>query len=52
MPGNISIQGDDSMVAVPSAMSTPQLVLGSCTPRPRKLMKLSARMTLGRVRVA
>ena len=35
------------MLLAPSAMSTPRLVSGSCTPRPRKDRKLSSRITFG-----
>ena len=51
-PGKISVQGADSIDCVPSAMSTPQLVSGSWIPKPKKLMKLSARITPGIVNVA
>jgi len=51
-PGKISVQGADSIDCVPSAMITPQLVSGSWIPKPKKLMKLSARITPGIVNVA
>ena len=51
VPGKNSIQGAASMDWVPSAISVPQLVLGSAIPKPKKLMKLSASMIAGRVRV-
>ena len=35
------------MLRAPSAISTPQLVSGSSTPRPRKEKKLSSRITRG-----
>ena len=35
------------MFLAPSEISTPQLVIGSCTPRPRKDRKLSSRITCG-----
>src|SRR5215204_1853063 len=35
------------MFFAPSEISTPQLVIGSCTPRPRKERKLSKRITFG-----
>ena len=35
------------MFLAPSAISTPQLVIGSCTPRPRKERKLSRMITCG-----
>ena len=50
--GKISIQGCVSIARAPSLISTPQLVLGSCTPSPRKLKKDSTRMTRGTVSVA
>src|SRR4029079_4620830 len=49
--GNSRLQDALSMTFAPSEMSTPQLVCGSCTPSPRKLMKLSVRITDGTVSV-
>ena len=50
--GTSSIQGEDSISCAPSLMRLPRLAYGSCTPSPRKLRKLSNRMTCGMVSVA
>ena len=49
--GKISSQGAVSIWLAPSEISTPQLVSGSCMPRPRNDRKLSVRITPGTVRV-
>src|SRR5688500_15489249 len=49
--GPNSAQGAISITSAPSLTRVPQLEAGSCTPMPRKLMKLSSRITCGTVRV-
>jgi hypothetical protein len=49
--GNSSIQGAASITLVPSWISTPQLVIGSWMPRPRKDSTDSVRITPGTVTV-
>src|ERR1700752_4354606 len=50
--GTSSIHGADSISEAPSATRLPRLARGSCTPRPRKLRKLSNRIICGIRRVA
>jgi len=46
-----SNQGAPSKMAVPYEIKSPQLVPGSWTPSPRKLKKLSTRITVGMSKV-
>ena len=52
LAGTIRAHGVVSMACAPSLTSAPQLVAGSCTPRPRKLRKDSTRITCGTVSAA
>ena len=49
--GKISSHGASSMSDAPLAIRVPSEAMGGWTPRPRKLRKLSARITAGMVRV-